>query len=704
MIDSRLDQKILDLFSYRYDWKEFREIQNKTIPPILDGKNLLLIAGTASGKTEAVMIPVLNELLKLGAGVRCLYFAPLKSLINDIAARLEIFFRPFGLYVGKWHGDLSPSSKKTSAKECSVLVTTPESVESILVGPQSSLLNELEFIVVDEVHAFIDSPRGAQLASLMERLGVLSQKDQQRIAMSATVGNPELLMEWLQGSSRRQSTIVREKKTSTRSITVLSEEEVSPPLYLLELMKSTESKVLIFSYTRKRAEEFAAAAKSLGVKIKVHHSSVSKSLRVQIEEEFKNTSDLRAVVATSTLEMGIDIGDVDRVIFLEVPSSTATFLQRAGRAGRKRGKSDITVFLEDPQSCYNLLGIFEMLSKKIVDPVRPTDFYPQLLAHQLVGLTRTRGVLLKEDLNYLKKAYPFTRLTGEDFKRVLEHLLKKDLLALENGRILSGHMSAEIFGSGKAKMDFVVLFPGTVEYTVLLAGEEMGKVHPGLINAITDESETASFVLGGRFYSVREVDRNKRIVHVVADKVGKLPGWFGSGAMVSKWFSRAVRSSLIEFKVPEGIDLSPRSRELLQRLIEKHGGTRSEIYLKSEKKGVIIFTFAGDLSNLFLSTCLKTVFGLKKTTTNWLSVIVPEEVDADELHEMLLSLSNMAETELKQILKLELLAKPVETRKLYDIFGDKLYDYAPEELVAEFVLDRLFDSSLLKELSKTVMD
>jgi ATP-dependent Lhr-like helicase len=129
VIDPRLNQKLVDLFSYRYRWQSLREIQSKTIPPVLDGKNLLLIAGTASGKTEAVMIPVVNRLLELSAGLKCIYFAPLKSLINDVASRLELILRPFGMVVGKWHGDLTKSEKFSTAKEASILVTTPDQLK-----------------------------------------------------------------------------------------------------------------------------------------------------------------------------------------------------------------------------------------------------------------------------------------------------------------------------------------------------------------------------------------------------------------------------------------------------------------------------------------------------------------------------------------------------------------------------------------------
>jgi len=356
------------------------------------------------------------------------------------------------MVVGKWHGDLTKSEKFSTAKEASILVTTPESVEGIFLSENIDLLSKIEFVIIDEVHAFIDSPRGAQLASLMERIKILSGIDQQRIAMSATVGNPELLMEWLSGSSNRESEIVTDDSKSKRTIEVLTEGEISPAEYLARLLEETDDKILLFSYSRAKAEDFAASAKALGLAIPVHHSSVSKSLRVEIEEEFKRDKKLRAIVATSTLEMGIDIGDIDRVIFLEIPPSAASFLQ----------KSTISVFIEDPQSLYNLLGILDMLEEGSVELLKPSSFHLPLLGHQLIGLTKTAGSLCKEDLTVLKRAFPFRQIGSADFEIVLDHLVKESFLARRGNAITSGAATAEMIGSGKEKMDFVVLFPGGI--------------------------------------------------------------------------------------------------------------------------------------------------------------------------------------------------------------------------------------------------
>jgi ATP-dependent Lhr-like helicase len=277
--------------------------------------------------------------------------------------------------------------------------------------------------------------------------------------MSATVGNPELLLEWLNGSSDRESELVVDEKRNKRTIEVLTEKEISPAKYLEKLLTETNDKVLVFSYSRSKAEEFAAQARSIDIDTPVHHSSVSKSLRVEIEEEFKKDRKLRAIVATSTLEMGIDIGDIDRVIFLEIPPSTASFLQRAGRAGRKGNKSSVSVFIEDPQSLYNLLGISQMLAVDSVEPLKPSDYHLPLLGHQLIGLTVNRGSLYHDDLSILKRAFPFRKVETEDFNILLKHLIDEAFLAKTGKSVTQGASTAEIVGSGKEKMDFVVLFP-----------------------------------------------------------------------------------------------------------------------------------------------------------------------------------------------------------------------------------------------------
>ncbi len=701
VIDPRLNQRLIDLFSYRYRWQSFREIQNRTIPSVLDGKNLLLIAGTASGKTEAVMIPVINRLLELPAGLKCIYFAPLKSLINDVTSRLELMLRPFGLVAAKWHGDLTKSEKLPIAREASVLVTTPESVEGIFLSENSDLLSSLEFIIVDEIHAFIDSPRGAQLASLMERIKILSGVDQQRIAMSATVGNPELLLEWLKGSSERDSVIVTDKNRSKRTIEVLTEGEVVPAEYLSKLLEETEDKILVFSYSRARAEEFAARAKALGIEVPVHHSSVSKTLRVEIEEEFKQDNKLRAIVATSTLEMGIDIGDIDRVIFLEIPPSTASFLQRAGRAGRKGNKSSISVFVEDPQSLYNLLGILRMLSEGSVEPLLPSEYHLPLLGHQLIGLARTRGFLSTEDLALLKKAFPFRKVETEEFGILVNHLVKEAFLARRGLSLISGAATAEILGSGKEKMDFVVLFPGGFEYSVQLSGHEIGKIHPAVLSSSSDDE--VSFLLGGRSYLVKEVNAGRKTVTVIPGSSGKTPSWFGGSSLMTKEFARSIRSSLNELKIPDGVFLSSDASQMLLDFFDNHQASSALISLSKFKKSIVIETFAGDMSNILLSLCIKAVSGLKAVSANWHSVVVRSGADIDEVHEMLRLISNMESREMSGLLSTFLLETPTELRKQYDLFGEKLDKFVPEELLVKYVIHRLYDSSLLEELSEAVI-
>ncbi|MBN2219688.1 MAG: DEAD/DEAH box helicase [Kosmotogaceae bacterium] len=701
MIDPRLNQKLVDLFSYRYRWQSFREIQNRTIPPVLDGKNLLLIAGTASGKTEAVMIPVVNQLLELSVGLKCIYFAPLKSLINDVASRLELILRPFGLVVGKWHGDLTKSEKFSTAQEASILVTTPESVEGIFLSENVDLLSKMEFVIIDEVHAFIDSPRGAQLASIMERIKILSGIDQQRIAMSATVGNPELLLEWLNGSSNRESEIVIDDIKNKKAIEILTEGEISPAEYLARLLEETDDKILLFSYSRAKAEDFAASAKTLGLDTPVHHSSVSRSLREEIEEDFKRDKRLRAIVATSTLEMGIDIGDIDRVIFLEIPPSTASFLQRAGRAGRKKNKSTISVFVEDPQSLYNLLGILDMLEEGTVEPLKPSSFHLPLLGHQLIGLTKTAGSLCKEDLAVLKGAFPFRQIGSEDFEIIVDHLVEESFLARRGNTLASGAATAEMVGSGKEKMDFVVLFPGGFDYSVIFNGHEIGKIHPAVLSSSTDDE--VCFLLGGRSFLVKEVSSATKTVHVVLGDSGKPPSWFGGSSLMTKEFARAIRSSLKEMKIPNGVVLSHDASQMLLDFIDNHRASSISISLRNSKRSVIIETFAGDMSNIFLSLCIKAVSGIKKISSSWHSVIVRDGIDIDELQEMLLAISRMEENEINGLLSTYLRETPSELKKHYELLGEKLDRFVPQQLLVKYVMHRFFDSHLLRELSEAVM-
>ncbi len=711
----RLRDDVARFLTTKFRWKELRGVQDKALPAILSGENALIIAGTASGKTEAAMMPILSMMLNDSShSLSCIYFAPLKALINDIQARLDRVFRPFGLEVSHWHGDVSAGEKKTAIRNSDILVITPESMEGILTSkrPISKIFKNVRFVVIDEVHSFVDSPRGAQLVSLVERLQAISEHDIQRLAMSATVGNPKLLAEWFSGSSTRKTSVIVDKTPFKRELEIIGPEDASPGEYLFNLIKDAPgSKTLVFAYSRAQAEEFSVLMRSLGIEAPVHHSSISKPLRETIEETFKSGKGMRVVVATSTLEMGIDIGDVDRVVFLEVPYSAASFVQRFGRSGRKSKIARATMFLTDDHSVYRTIGILEMLKKKSVEGLYPLQFYPQLLGQQMVSLAYQQKQLKKASLELLTKAFPFRKIKRQTFQELVHHLLERDYLARKSsGEIIPGSKSREILESGMFKKEFVVLFPIKSEYTVFHNGIEVGTLHPLFVEALQNllkNEKTASFLLAGRTWDVKKIDNQLLTMNVKEGKQSKRPAWLSFGPRFSLDFARAVRCGILNRDFPDYASLSPGAEEEINLLIRSEEPGISQEYpvtffekeTDERKNAIVINTYAGDIGSMFIKYLVKLVDpGIERLTYGWKEISFKSTKRMDTIRREMRELLETGEPQVKKLIADILIDNPSEMKSVYSCTGDKLREYAPDKITSEYLAEFIYDSRIVEML------
>ncbi|HAA85069.1 MAG TPA: DEAD/DEAH box helicase [Kosmotogaceae bacterium] len=711
----KLRDDVARFLTTKLGWKKLRGVQDKTLPAILSGENVLIIAGTASGKTEAAMMPILSMMLNDSSrSLSCIYFAPLKALINDIQARLDRIFRPFGLEVSHWHGDVSPNEKKTAIRNSDVLVITPESMEGILTSKRaiSRVFREIRFVVIDEVHSFVDSPRGAQLVCLIERLQTLSKHEIQRVAMSATVGNPELLGEWVSGSSSRNMRIVVDRSPFGRELEVIGSDEIRPSDYLVNLVKeSPGSKTLVFAYSRAQAEEFSALMRRLGVEAAVHHSSISKSLRETIEETFKNDKGMRVVVATSTLEMGIDIGDVDRVVFLEVPYSAASFVQRFGRSGRKSRIARATMFLTDDHSVYRAIGILQMLKDKSVEGLYPLKFYPQLLGQQLISLTYQQSILDRSSLELLTRAFPFREIKRQVFRELLDHLTEKDYISKRpTGELIPGSKSREILESGMFKKDFVVLFPIKSEYTVFHNGVEVGTLHPLFVEALENlakNDKSASFLLAGKTWDVKKIDHSLLSISVGKGKGSKRPAWISFGPRFSFDFAMAVRRGILNRDFPDYANLSEGAEEEINLLIrnEETGLSADSLVTIHEKEteerknAIVMSTYAGDTGNLLIKYLLKLVDpNVERVSHNWKEISFKSSKRTNLLKRELIERLELGESSVKESIAQYLLENPSEMKTVYSCTGDKLREYATDEIIAMYLAEYIYDQRVVDML------
>jgi ATP-dependent helicase Lhr and Lhr-like helicase len=318
-------------------WPDLRATQIEAVAPVMAGRDVLLLAPTAGGKTEAAAFPLLSRIAaQRWRGLAALYVCPLKALLNNLAPRLERYAGFVGMRVGLWHGDVKePARRRMLRDPPEILLTTPESIEAMMISVRldhAQFLQGLQAVVVDELHAFAGDDRGWHLMFLLGRLERLTGRRLQRIGLSATVGNPEELVSWF--TVGRGGPVIGSANPTTRGdVTADHVGSVSNAVTAIARLHRGERR-LVFADSRTRVEEIAAGLRAADVRTFVSHASLSIEERRRAESTFAEEPDC-VIVATSTLELGLDVGDLDRVIQVGAPPGVASFLQRMGRSGRR---------------------------------------------------------------------------------------------------------------------------------------------------------------------------------------------------------------------------------------------------------------------------------------------------------------------------------------------------------------------------------
>ena len=530
-------------FIYRNKWEELREIQVEAARAVFDtDENLLLASGTASGKTEAAFLPVLTHLWENPSGsVGVLYISPLKALINDQFERLEALLDEQDIPVTKWHGDASLTAKKRLLKRPKgVMQTTPESLESLLIRNSSGvfrLFSDLRFVIIDEVHCFMDGDRGLQLLSVLERIQRIIGFTPRRIGLSATLGNTENAEKWLNmGTNRRCITpkckdMERKVRLSVRFFPIAEKIPNKNSKTLLQnyynyLYESTRGKrCILFSNSKGEVEENIAHLRDISEKnhdggcYLVHHANISPALREFAEKSMKNSELPVCTGATVTLELGIDVGRLERIVQTGCPLTVSGLVQRLGRTGRRSGQAEMrfafrydmslpkTVFYKEIN--WDLLmcaaEILLYTGEKFVEPMFLPKLPFSLLYHQTMAVMAANGSLLPKELaRQILTLCVFSHVTKEDYLTLLRHLL-------ENGHLERSEDGALLIGEkGEAAVnnyDFLAVFSVPVEYTVRNNSEVIGTVQ----NPFPPKSQ---FALAGQAWEVTELDKKAQIIYV----------------------------------------------------------------------------------------------------------------------------------------------------------------------------------------------
>ena len=558
-------------YIYRNGWESLRAIQVAAAEVIFrTDDNLLLTASTASGKTEAAFFPIITLFSEdPPSSVGCIYIGPLKALINDQFLRLNDLCEEADIPVWHWHGDVAQSHKERLMKRPSgILQITPESLEAMLLHKHAAipkLFGDLRFVVIDEVHSLLRGDRGGQTLCLIERLSRLAGVNPRRIGLSATMGDPERTGEFLSLGTGRKTIIPRIEakgvkwrlslehfyvkdiqaagdRTDIEALPGLEEktdqapDNADPGLgYIFEHTRG--KKCLLFVNSREECETVTTTLRQYCERSRepdrflIHHGNLSASYRETAEEIMKDESQYLTTVTTATLELGIDIGRLERAFQIDAPWTVSSFLQRMGRTGRRELPPEMWfVMREDepearamlpatiPWKLLQGIALVQLyLEERWVEPPRLDRLPFSLLYHQTMSTLASCGELSPRALaDRVLRLHYFHRISQEDYRVLLRHLVETDhIQRTEHGGLIVGLAGERVVNSFK----FYGVFEENEEYTVRSEAQELGTV-------VLPPPVGEKLAIAGHVWVVLDVDRKRHLVYCEQVK-GNIPAYFG---------------------------------------------------------------------------------------------------------------------------------------------------------------------------------
>ena len=589
-------------------WRGLRPLQEQSIGPIHDGEHCLLLAPTAGGKTEAAVFPVLSLICgRNWSGLSVLYVCPLRALLNNLHERLEGYCRMLGRRCEVWHGDVGPSQRNRILSDPpDILLTTPESLEVMLISTRPvgrEMLKGARIIIIDEIHAFAGDDRGWHLLAVLERVGHLAGRELQRIGLSATVGNPEALLAWLAGHCEGKRRVIKPEASGPGGQTEVMLDFVgslqNAAIIISRLYRG--EKRLVFCDSRSRVEELGNELRRLGVTAFLSHSSLSAEERRTSERAFAEAQDC-VIVATSTLELGIDVGDLDRVIQIDAPWTVASFLQRLGRTGRRAGVARNCLFLATSQNALLRAGaLIRLWESGFVEPITPPGRPLHLFAQQLMSLSlQLGGVGIHDWQEWVGRLPAFARERKETLLRVIDWLTEHRILYSDGLRMSVGEKGEDLYGR-RHFLELVSVFTSDPVFKVLHGRKELGTVDQ--ITFLRQRGEDPVVLsMGGRSWVVTSLDWPRREAYVVPAETKGKSQWQGSRIGLSWNFARAVKDLLTD--VGESQHWTSRAKEKFVELRLGHSMLRSDsdvILIDREANELCWYSYAGAAINTVLA-------------------------------------------------------------------------------------------------------
>jgi ATP-dependent Lhr-like helicase len=576
------------------------EPQDKTIPKILEGKNVLLISPTATGKTEAAVLPVLNMLIQMPEkppGIKILYITPLRALNRDLLERLEWWCNNLDVKLAVRHGDTDVKERaRQSRGPPDILITTPETLQAILPGRlMRQHLQQIRWVIIDEVHELADSKRGSQMALALERLRLVTNREFQLIGLSATIGSPEKVAQFLVGNGRdvdivkvpvarlmRLQIIFPEPSSEDNELasTLYTHPEVAARLRIIREFIEKHKSVLLFTNTRAISEVLASRFKvwDINFPVSIHHGSLAKPSRIAAERGLKN-GDLKGLIATSSLELGIDVGRIDLVIQYMSPRQVTRLIQRVGRSGHRIGHiAKGLIITMDSDDTLEAMVIARMAGEEELEPVDIPEKPYDALAHQIVGLLMGRKRLYFQEIcDLFNKAYPYADLSLKDVEKVLTYMHSRfprfAWVSFEDKLALKPRQTKPMY---EYYFENLSMIPEEKQYLVV---DEASDTAIGVL----DEAFTAEygkpgvkFIIRGSPWKILNIYGDKIYVKSIDDPTGAIPSWIGEEIPVP--FDVAQEVGWIRHFVEEQVKKGMKPEEIAIELSEKYPADKDAVF------------------------------------------------------------------------------------------------------------------------------
>ena len=633
-----LDEKVQNGIKDILKWNSLTSIQEETIPHLLNGDNCVLIAQTAGGKTEAAFFPILSTIYKEKLEpISVVYISPIRALLNNQEVRLKKLGKLVNVDAFKWHGEVDYNSKrKFNIEPKHIIATTPESLEVMLMSNSydcDELFSNIRFIVIDEIHYFAENYRGSQLISIIERIQSYSKYDIQRVGLSATIGNPEEIVKWMSGSSKRnQSVIIPKVKGNKSKIFIRYFDEFSVDSMHRILPELKDKKSLFFSNGRSDAEMMARILKEMGLNAKVHHSSVSKNLREVAEDKLKTSGEEMCLCCTSTMELGIDVGELDVVMQLGCPSTVASFKQRMGRTGRRQGTiSHYEFCVSKEYELINAIAIVELARRKWIESANTTyDAYTVLFQQIYSMIEQKYGLKYEYLMEIINNCKAFKDISNEEINEFIKYLINENYLSKSREEYIVGSEFEKIF-SYNFLLNFSSVFQTLTEYSVIYKNKEIGTLQGWFVFTLIKENVSSKFTLAGITWEIETVDHDKYRIYVKKAKEGGLATWLGGGGIVSFEIAQEMLKILNDSVDYPYID--NRSKEVLASERLEHSAfdlKNGVILIDAIKDGFDIYTYGGDKVNFTIGLVLESELGVEFTINYRRLRIKNKDVKIDE--------------------------------------------------------------------------